>query len=121
MKEHPVIGARIVQSVGALNGVVAIVKHHHERFDGTGYPDRLKGLDIPLGARIICVVDTYGAMTEDRVYRPAPGHRKAVEELTGLAGKQFDPEIVSAFLRLLEVRPDLAELSQPLTPSTRLL
>jgi putative nucleotidyltransferase with HDIG domain len=121
MKEHPVIGARIVQSVGALNGVVSIVKHHHERFDGSGYPDRLKATDIPLGARIIGVVDTYGAMTEDRVYRPAPGHRKAVEELISLSGKQFDPEIVSTFLRLLEVRPDLAELSHSLTPSTRLL
>ncbi|MGA7730038.1 MAG: HD domain-containing phosphohydrolase [Chloroflexia bacterium] len=121
MKEHPVIGARIVQSVGALTGVVSIVKHHHERYDGSGYPERLKGIDIPLGARIIGVVDTYGAMTEDRVYRPAPGHRKAVEELTNLSGKQFDPEIVLAFLRLLEVRPDLAELSHSLTPSTRLL
>jgi putative nucleotidyltransferase with HDIG domain len=121
MKEHPVIGARIVQSVGALTGVVSIVKHHHERYDGSGYPEKLEGTDIPLGARIIGVVDTYGAMTEDRVYRSAPGHRKAVEELTNLSGKQFDPEIVLAFLRLLEVRPDLAELSHSLTPSTRLL
>jgi putative nucleotidyltransferase with HDIG domain len=121
MKEHPVIGARIVQSVGALTGVVSIVKHHHERYDGSGYPEKLVGTDIPLGARIIGVVDTYGAMTEDRVYRSAPGHRKAVEELTNLSGKQFDPEIVLAFLRLLEVRPDLAELSHSLTPSSRLL
>ncbi|MEO5952111.1 MAG: HD domain-containing phosphohydrolase, partial [Chloroflexia bacterium] len=65
MKEHPVIGARIVQSVGPLTGVVSIVRHHHERFDGCGYPDKLQGTDIPLGARIIGVVDTYGAMTED--------------------------------------------------------
>ncbi len=121
MKEHPVIGARIVQSVGALTGVVSIVKHHHERFDGSGYPDRLKGTDIPLGARIIGVVDTYGAMTEDRVYRAAPGHRKAVEELASLAGKQFDPELVTAFLLLLDVRPDLAELSSTLQATTRLL
>ena len=74
MKEHPVIGARIVQSVGPLTGVVSIVRHHHERWDGSGYPDKLKGTDTPLGARIIAVVDTYGAMTEDRVYRTAPGH-----------------------------------------------
>lgn len=122
MKEHPVIGARIVQSVGPLTGVVSIVRHHHERFDGSGYPDKLRGTDIPLGARIIGVVDTYGAMTEDRIYRTAPGHAKAVAELTALAGKQFDPEIVFAYLRLLELRPDLAELphSQILKTSPRL-
>lgn len=122
MKEHPVIGARIVQSVGPLTGVVNIVRHHHERFDGSGYPDKLVGTDIPLGARIIGVVDTYGAMTEDRVYRAAPGHEKAVAELTALAGKQFDPEIVATYLRLLEVRPDLAELpqNQNVITSTRL-
>lgn len=120
MKEHPAIGARIVQSVGPLTGVVTIVKHHHERYDGSGYPDRLAGTDIPLGARIIGVVDTYGAMTEDRVYRAAPGHHRAVEELSNLAGKQFDPEIVTAYLRLLEVRPDLAALPQAHPVSGRL-
>jgi putative nucleotidyltransferase with HDIG domain len=110
MKEHTVIGARIVQSVGALTDVVPIVRHHHERYDGKGYPGRLRGANIPLGARIIAVVDTYGAMTEDRVYRMAPGHYKAIEELQKLKGEQFDPEVVDAFLRLMEVRPDLAEM-----------
>src|SRR5207253_10860349 len=80
IKEHAAIGARIVQSVGALHDVVPIVRHHQERYDGSGYPDGLSGADIPIGARIIGVVDTYGAMTEDRVYRKAPGHEKAIEE-----------------------------------------
>jgi putative nucleotidyltransferase with HDIG domain len=110
MKEHTVIGAHIVQSVGALTDVVPIVRHHHERYDGNGYPQKLKGKNIPLGARIISVVDTYGAMTEDRIYRAAPGHHKAVDELIKLKGEQFDPEVVDAFLKLMDVRPDLAEL-----------
>jgi putative nucleotidyltransferase with HDIG domain len=109
MKQHAAIGARIVQSVGALQGVVPIVRYHQERYDGSGYPEGLKGEDIPIGARIIGVVDTYGAMTEDRVYRATPGHDKALAELQLLAGKQFDPTVVEAFIQLLEERPDLAE------------
>ena len=109
VKEHAVIGARIVQSVGALQGVVPIVRHHQERFDGSGYPDGLKGDAIPIGARIIAVVDAYGAMTEDRVYRKAPGHETAIAELKRWAGKQFDPYIAEAFIRLLEIEPELAE------------
>ncbi|MEO8285062.1 MAG: HD domain-containing phosphohydrolase [Chloroflexota bacterium] len=110
MKQHAAIGARIVQSVGALQDVVPIVRYHQERYDGSGYPEGLKGEAIPMGARIIGVVDTYGAMTEDRVYRATPGHEKAIAELTRLAGQQFDPVVVNAFVRLLEERPDLAEL-----------
>jgi len=109
MKQHAAIGARIVQSVGALQGVVPIVRYHQERYDGSGYPEGLKGEDIPIGARIIGVVDTYGAMTEDRVYRSTPGHDKAMAELRRLAGQQFDPVAVEAFVHLLEERPDLAE------------
>ena len=99
-----------MQSVGALKGVVPIVHHHQERYDGSGYPLGLSGEDIPIGARIIGVVDTYGAMTEDRVYRKAPGHDNALAELKRLAGRQFDPVIVEAFVRLLEEQPDLAEI-----------
>lgn len=109
IKEHAVIGARIVQSVGALQGVVPIVRHHQERYDGTGYPDGIKGDEIPVGARIIAVVDAYGAMTEDRVYRKAPGHEIAVSELKRWSGRQFDPEIAEAFIRLLEAQPELTE------------
>jgi putative nucleotidyltransferase with HDIG domain len=109
IKEHSTIGARIVQSVGALQGVVPIVRHHQERYDGSGYPDRLRGEQIPLGARIIAVVDAYGAMTEDRIYRKAPGHNFAISELKRYSGTQFDPDIASAFIDLLEEQPDLAE------------
>ena len=109
IKEHAVIGARIVQSVGALQGVVPIIRHHQERYDGTGYPDALSGNSIPLGARIISVVDAYGAMTEDRVYRKAPGHDVAISELKRFAGRQFDPVIAEAFIHLLETQPEFAE------------
>jgi putative nucleotidyltransferase with HDIG domain len=110
IKQHAQIGARIVQSVGALQGVVPIVRHHQERFDGKGYPDGLMGEEIPIGARIIAVVDAYGAMTEDRVYRKALGHDKALSELRRNAGAQFDPQVVSTFIRILMEQPELAEL-----------
>ncbi len=113
IKKHAAIGAGIVQSIGALHDVVPIVLHHQERYDGSGYPDRISGTNIPIGARIIGVVDTYGAMTEDRVYRKAPGHSRAVDELQCLAGKQFDPTVVDTFIRLLEERPELAESETP--------
>jgi putative nucleotidyltransferase with HDIG domain len=109
IKQHAQIGARIVQSVGALQGVVPIVRHHQERFDGRGYPDGLAGEDVPIGARIIAVVDAYGAMTEDRVYRKALGHEKALNELRRNAGTQFDPQVVTTFIRILKEQPELAE------------
>lgn len=110
IKQHAQIGARIVQSVGAFSGVVPIVRHHQERFDGRGYPDGLAGEDIPIGARIIAAVDAYGAMTEDRVYRKALGHEKAVAELLRNAGTQFDPHVVNTFIRILKEQPELAEI-----------
>lgn len=109
IKQHAQIGARIVQSVGALQGVVPIVRHHQERYDGRGYPDGLSGDQIPIGARIIAVVDAYGAMTEDRVYRKALGHEKAITELRRNAGTQFDPHVVNTFIRILKEQPELAE------------
>ncbi len=110
IKQHAQIGARIVESVSALQGVVPIIRHHQERYDGTGYPDGLAGEEIPIGARIIAVVDAYGAMTEDRVYRKALGHNEAMAELKRFAGRQFDPHVVTAFMRLLKDQPELAEL-----------
>ena len=110
IKQHAQIGARIVQSVGALQGVVPIVRHHQERYDGQGYPDGLVGEEIPIGARIIAIVDAYGAMTEDRVYRKALGHEKALNELRRNAGTQFDPYVVTTFIRILKEQPELAEI-----------
>ena len=101
MREHPVIGERILRSIPGMGSVARIVRHEHERFDGTGYPDRLAGEDIPLGSRIILACDAYHAMTSDRPYRAAMAHGHAVAELVRGAGSQFDPRIVSALVGLL--------------------
>jgi PAS domain S-box-containing protein/putative nucleotidyltransferase with HDIG domain len=102
MRQHPVIGERILAAVPRLETVARIVRSHHERWDGTGYPDGLAGEEIPLASRIIAVVDAYVAQTDARPYRPARGHDEAVEELRRCAGTQFDPRIVDAFLELLQ-------------------
>ncbi len=102
MRQHPEIGARIVAPVRRLAHVAPIIRHHQEHWDGTGYPDGLRGEAIPLGARVLAVVDAYGAMIDDRVYRKARTHAEAVAELRRCAGTQFDPQVVEAFLRVLE-------------------
>lgn len=94
MRRHPIYGASILEPSAALRPLVPIVLHHHENFDGTGYPEGLKGEEIPLGSRILLVSDTYEAMTSDRIYRKAPGHDKAIEQLNRYKGTQFDPKIV---------------------------
>ena len=101
MREHPVVGGRILRSIPGMGCVANIVRHEHERFDGTGYPDRLAGEEIPLGSRIILACDAYHAMTSDRPYRAAMAHGHAVAELVRCAGSQFDPRIVSALVGLL--------------------
>ncbi len=116
MKRHPEIGAGIVGAVARLRAVVPLVRHHHERFDGGGYPDGLSGEEIPIGARILTVVDTYGAMTEDRIYRTTPGHARAVIELERGAGAQFDPHVARTFLRLLQTPRTDAQGSSALPP-----
>jgi len=98
MKRHPLIGAAIVEHITFLHPVIPIIRHDHERWDGLGYPDGLKGEGIPIGARIIAVVDAYDAMAIDRIYRKAPGHAFALQELRRCAGTQFDPMVVEAFL-----------------------
>ncbi len=105
MREHPAIGARILAPVPRLSGASRIVRHHHERFDGTGYPAGIAGEAIPLGARILAVVDSYVAIIDPRVYKTARSHEEAAMELAQNAGKQFDPRVVEAFLRLVEPSP----------------
>jgi diguanylate cyclase (GGDEF)-like protein len=100
LERHPQIGHRMLESLG-VDPVADWVLHHHERWDGTGYPDRLRGEEIPLGARIIFIADAYDAMTSDRAYRGRLTPRQAVDELERCAGTQFDPEIVCAFAREL--------------------
>jgi len=97
---HPVIAAEILKQGPALREVAPIVYHHHERYDGTGYPDGLAGDDIPLGARILAVADAYVAMTSERPYRSALSPDEAVRELLKGSGTQFDPEVVDAMLAI---------------------
>jgi HD-GYP domain-containing protein (c-di-GMP phosphodiesterase class II) len=98
IQRHPEIGYQIVRDIPFLHRAGEIVLHHHERFDGGGYPRGLMGEEIPLGARIFAVVDAYDAMTSDRSYRRAGSHASAVREIKRNSGTQFDPQVVEAFL-----------------------
>jgi response regulator RpfG family c-di-GMP phosphodiesterase len=100
MEEHPVIGESIINSIRSLQPGLYVVRNHHERLDGGGYPDGLVGDEIPFAARIIAVADAYDAMTSKRPYRDPLADEAAVEELQSSAGTQFDPELVKAFLSL---------------------
>jgi len=102
MRRHPEIGERICQPLRASRSFAPIIRHHHERFNGGGYPDGLRGEQIPLGARIVAVADAYEAMVHGRPYQPAQAHEQARDELVRLRGKQFDPELVPVFLDELE-------------------
>lgn len=102
MERHPIIGDGILRPLRLGSIVGPIVRGHHERWDGGGYPDRLRGDAIPIGARIVSVVDAHDAMTHDRPYRPALSADEAREEVLRSRGTQFDPEIVDLFLRQLE-------------------
>jgi HD-GYP domain-containing protein (c-di-GMP phosphodiesterase class II) len=97
IRRHTVIGERIIAAAPSLGGVAAIVRSSHERFDGAGYPDRLAGDDIPLGARIVSVADAFDAMTSTRSYSAARDPHAALDELRTCAGAQFDPMVVDAF------------------------
>lgn len=98
VKEHPVVGSKIVGTMDDLKEVAAIIKHHHERYDGTGYPDGLKGEVIPLFSRIIAIVDAFESLVSDRIYRKSIGWSGAIEILRKNAGSQFDPELVEIFI-----------------------
>ena len=102
MKAHPEIGARILSQVRGMRRAVDGVRHHHERYDGRGYPDRLRGTEIPLPARIIAVADTYDAMTSHRPYRAALSPLEAAREITAEAGRQLCPSVVLAFQSLYD-------------------
>jgi HD-GYP domain-containing protein (c-di-GMP phosphodiesterase class II) len=95
LERHPHIGFRMLESLG-VDPVADWVLHHHERWDGSGYPDSLGGAEIPLGARIIFVADAYDAMTSDRVYRARLAEDEAIDELSRCSGTQFDPDVVQA-------------------------
>jgi response regulator RpfG family c-di-GMP phosphodiesterase len=99
IKKHPIIGRDILQSIPSLSSVMDIVYHHHERFDGDGYPEKLKGSNIPLWARITAVADTYHALTSDRPYRQGMPNEKAFQIMTNIKGTQLCPDCVSLFFQ----------------------
>lgn len=100
MKQHCVAGEQILNRVSFLQPAAGIIRHHHERFDGRGYPDGLAAEEVPLGARIFAFADTMDAMTSDRPYRNAPGWQATFEEIRRCAGTQFDPYIAEAYLSI---------------------
>lgn len=107
MKTHPLIAEQILQSIEGFESIVKIVKHEHEWWDGRGYPDRLKGEQIPLGSRVIAVADAWDSMIYDRAYRAASPRAKAAEEIKRGGGTQFDPAVVDAFATLTRTTTDL--------------
>lgn len=120
MKRHPELGYQILQDIDFLRDVAEIVRAHHERYDGDGYPRGFKGEEIPLGARIFAVVDAYDAMTSHRPYRKAMPHSQAVTEIFRNSGTQFDPDVVKAFLLaekrgLLEERAERGKAAERVT------
>lgn len=106
MKAHAAKGGEIVGQIEELSQAADVIRHHHERLDGQGYPDGLRGEAIPLLSRIILIADSFEAMTSDRSYRRSTGRGHAVEELKMHSGDQFDPELVAAFISRIEALPD---------------
>lgn len=101
MKHHTEIGYRIAMSTPQLKHIAECILHHHERWDGTGYPKGLKGAEIPLLSRVLAVADAYDAMTEDRIYRRALSWESSIEEIEKCTGTQFDPDIARLFVELV--------------------
>ena len=108
MELHPAIGANLVKVTNSMSSLAPIVHAHQEKYNGKGYPYGLQGNDIPIGARILAVVDAYDAMTDDRPYRQPKTHEEALAELQRNRGQHFDPTVVDIFYSVLETR-----VSQP--------
>jgi HD-GYP domain-containing protein (c-di-GMP phosphodiesterase class II) len=106
MRQHTVIGERIISAAPELAEVAEIVRSSHERWDGGGYPDGLAAQDIPLGARIVAVCDSWEAMTSSRAYRGAMSPARAMHEMTRCSGSQFDPRVVAAFVAVRQAASD---------------
>ena len=101
MKKHPLIGAEIVSNIEEMEDVVGGIKHHHENYDGSGYPEGLKGKEIPIFARIIAIGDTFDAITTERPYKKALSKEFAIKELIKNKKHQFDPHLIDVFVKKL--------------------
>lgn len=112
-KDHPVVGSQIIGEIEELSEVASAVRHHHERFDGSGYPDGLKGEAIPFFARILSIVDTYESLVSTRVYRKATDKDQALAEIRNYSGIQFDPELVKTFIKVMERVSQNSEIPEP--------
>jgi HD-GYP domain-containing protein (c-di-GMP phosphodiesterase class II) len=111
VRQHPMMGYRIARASPELSHIADLILHHHERWDGAGYPMGLAGEDIPMGCRIIAVVDAFDAMVSERSYRGRLLTEQAVQELLGNAGRQFDPALVEKFVELLN-SGELSEVAE---------
>jgi putative nucleotidyltransferase with HDIG domain len=110
IRTHPETAVRILRPINPLAHIISFVRHHHEWFDGGGYPDGIRGDEIPLGARIIAVADAYHAMTSDRAYREAKSPAEALEELRRFRDIQFDADVVDTFVRVIERSEPMARV-----------
>ena len=107
LKNHPKGGVDIIKPIKELKDIEPIILHHHERYDGTGYPDGLKGQEIPYIARILTIVDSFDAMTSDRPYKKKRTYLQAIREIERCSGTQFDPYIAKVFIRIIKENIDL--------------
>jgi PAS domain S-box-containing protein/putative nucleotidyltransferase with HDIG domain len=101
VKKHPLLSVEIVKSIQPVKGIIPIIKHHHENYGGNGYPDGIKGKQIPLGARILAIADVYDALTSERAYRKAYSYQGALKLMEDMREKKFDPELLDHFLKYL--------------------
>ena len=111
MKTHTDLGEKILEPLEAMKTIGKMVRHHHEFYDGSGYPDRLGSEKIPYGARIIAIADAYDTITSERTYKKSRVPEDAFSELARCAGNQFDPEIVRVFVEAMRRRPVTVEVS----------
>jgi HD-GYP domain-containing protein (c-di-GMP phosphodiesterase class II) len=119
MKAHVQYADDILAPVAALTKIREMIRHHHERFDGSGYPDGLAGGEIPLGARIIAIADAYDTMTSDRPYKKAHSFTASCAELERCAGTQFDPELIRVFIAAVHEKHSSADLVEMPVPTAR--